>query len=156
MIRRCGSHPSFLDRPVPCRAQLRGTGQAACFQPGAPRVGRKFGQQPASSSGTIGENSTSGATVHASLIAGLNDTYGSAVSGSDIFVSNYASGPSRKNTTSGATVNASLVSGPSYPAGIAVTDVAVPEPASLAVLTAGLFGLVGLRGDRRSAGGDNA
>ena len=38
--------------------------------------------------GTIGEYTTSGATVNAALISGLNDPHGIAVSGSDLFVTN--------------------------------------------------------------------
>ena len=40
------------------------------------------------STGTIGEYTTSGATVNASLVSGLNDPYGIAVSGSNLFVTN--------------------------------------------------------------------
>ena len=39
--------------------------------------------------GTIGEYTTSGATVNASLVSGLNYPYGIAVSGSNLFVTNY-------------------------------------------------------------------
>ena len=38
--------------------------------------------------GTIGEYTTSGATVNAALISGLNAPIGIAVSGSDLFVTN--------------------------------------------------------------------
>ena len=62
----------------------------------------------------IAEYTTSGATVNASLVTGLNAPSGIAVSGSDLFVVNNGSGgPGSvgEYTTSGATVNASLVSG---------------------------------------------
>ena len=71
-------------------------------------------------SGTIGEYTTSGATVNASLVSGLGNPFGIAVSGSDLFVTSVHSGIG-EYTTSGATVNASLVSGLDYPYGIAVS-----------------------------------
>jgi hypothetical protein len=79
--------------------------------------------------GTIGEYTTSGATVNASLVSGLNSPIGIAVSGSDLFVTNQGSGTIGEYTTSGTTVNASLVSGLNAPFGIAV----VPEPSTWAV-----------------------
>ena len=71
--------------------------------------------------GTIGEYTTSGAVVNASLVSGLNDPNGIAVSGSNLFVANYGNGTIGEYTTSGAVVNASLVSGLSGPNGIAVS-----------------------------------
>src|ERR1017187_1279308 len=69
-------------------------------------------------SGTIGEYTTSGATVNASLVSGLSNPSGIAVSGSDLFVANQGSGTIGEYTTTGATVNASLVSGLDNPSGI--------------------------------------
>lgn len=61
--------------------------------------------------GGVGEYTTSGATVNASLITGLNGNLGDvAVSGNDIFVVNNTTGSIGEYTTSGATVNASLIS----------------------------------------------
>jgi hypothetical protein len=69
-------------------------------------------------SGTIGEYTTSGATVNASLVSGLYNPLGVAVSGSTLYVANYGAGQSLtatgsigEYTTSGTTVNASLISG---------------------------------------------
>jgi hypothetical protein len=71
--------------------------------------------------GTVGEYTTSGATVNAALISGLSLPEDIAVSGSDLFVVNSGSGTIGEYTTSGATVNAALISGLSEPAGIAVS-----------------------------------
>jgi autotransporter-associated beta strand protein len=70
---------------------------------------------------TIGVYTTSGATVNASLVSGLNTPAGIAVSGSNIYVANAGNGILPVYTTSGATVNASLVSGLNSPFGIAVS-----------------------------------
>jgi hypothetical protein len=69
---------------------------------------------------TIGEYTTSGATVNPALISGLNGPIGIAVSGSDLFVVNFNTGTISEYTTSGATVNAALISGLSLPVGVAV------------------------------------
>ena len=73
------------------------------------------------SSGTIGEYTTSGATVNPSLISGLNTPIGLAVSGSNLFVTSFDAGTIGEYTTSGATVNPSLVSGLNVPYSIAVS-----------------------------------
>ena len=90
-------------------------------------------------SGTIGEYTTSGATVNASLVSGLDEPFGIAVSGSDLFVADYGYGRIGEYTTSGATVNASLVSGLICPAGIAVSGpdlfVATPENSTIGEYT---------------------
>src|SRR5271154_5970011 len=70
---------------------------------------------------TIGEYTTSGATVNASLISGLNSPGGIAVSGSDLFVVNASGTTIGEYTTSGATVNASLISGLTCALAIAVS-----------------------------------
>lgn len=72
--------------------------------------------------GTIGEYTTSGATVNASLISGLSGPGSIAVSGSELFVVN----PTPTNTigaysTSGTTVNAALISGLGNPHQITVS-----------------------------------
>ena len=88
---------------------------------------------------TIGEYTTSGATVNASLISGLSYGQNLALFGSDLFVAR--SGPFdliREYTTSGATVNASLISGLNGPAGIAILT---PEPSTIALLGLGLAAL---------------
>ncbi|MGD1278493.1 MAG: PEP-CTERM sorting domain-containing protein [Tepidisphaeraceae bacterium] len=69
----------------------------------------------------IGKYNLDGSTVWASLVSGLVEPYGIAVSGSDLFVTSYAGTIAEYNATSGATVNPSLVSGLSSPAGIAVS-----------------------------------
>ena len=62
--------------------------------------------------GTIGEyDSTTGATINASLISGLNNPQSIAISGGDLFVLNQGSGSVGEYTTSGAVVNASLITG---------------------------------------------
>jgi autotransporter-associated beta strand protein len=75
-------------------------------------------------SGTIGEYTTSGAVVNASLISGLNGPSDIVVSGSDLFVTNTASGTNGtigEYTTLGAVVNASLVTGLYQPQGLALS-----------------------------------
>jgi len=71
--------------------------------------------------GTIGEYTTSGATINAALISGLSNPAFFAVSGSNLFVTNTASGTIGEYTTSGATLNASLITGLDDPFGIAVS-----------------------------------
>jgi DNA-binding beta-propeller fold protein YncE len=74
--------------------------------------------------GTFGEYTTSGATVNASLITGLNYPLGIAVSGGRVFVANSGTtfnvGTIGEYTLTGATVNASLITGLNGPVGIAV------------------------------------
>jgi DNA-binding beta-propeller fold protein YncE len=89
--------------------------------------------------GTVGEYTTSGATVNASLISGLNEPVGIAVDGSDLFVTNLGTGTISEYTTSGATVNASLISGLNIPTGIAI--VPTPEPGTFAMVGLALAGL---------------
>jgi hypothetical protein len=68
--------------------------------------------------GFVGEYTTSGATVNASLISGLSDPQGLAISGNDLFVT---SGDTiGEYTLSGAVVNASLITGLSSPQDIAI------------------------------------
>src|SRR5208283_2700526 len=72
--------------------------------------------------GTIGEYTNSGAVINASLVSGLGEPIGIAVSGPNLFVANrYAGTIGEYNATTGAVVNASLVSGLSEPYGIAVS-----------------------------------
>lgn len=61
--------------------------------------------------GTIGEYSTSGATVNAALIVGFKSPRGIAASGSNLFVADTDSFTIGEYTTSGATVNPSLITG---------------------------------------------
>jgi hypothetical protein len=87
------------------------------------RAGELFVTGPLSN--TIGAYTTSGGTVNAALISGLNIPLGIAVVGSDLYVTNFgdgtvATGTIGEYTTSGATVNAALISGLRDPAGIAV------------------------------------
>ena len=72
--------------------------------------------------GKIGAYTTSGAVVNASLVSGLSQPVGIAVSGSNIYVTEKFNGTiGSYNTTSGAVVNANLVSGLNNPFGIAVS-----------------------------------
>jgi hypothetical protein len=78
----------------------------------------------ANQNNTIGEYTTGGATVNASLISGLglNNPMGIAVSGGNIFVANLGNNTIGEYTTAGARVNASLVAGLNNPIGIAVSE----------------------------------
>jgi hypothetical protein len=75
---------------------------------------------------TVGEYNSNGATVNASLIAGLSQTYGIAVSGANIFLPELNSGLAGNGTveeysTSGEIVNGSLITGLAAPEGIVVS-----------------------------------
>jgi hypothetical protein len=75
-------------------------------------------------SGTVGEYTTSGATVNASLITGVN-VFGLATDGTNLYVANLgntslANGTIGVYTTSGTTVNASLISGLNGPISLAL------------------------------------
>jgi hypothetical protein len=76
--------------------------------------------------GTIGEYTTSGVKVNASLISGLNKPEGIAIAGSDVFVVNNGSGAIGEYSTSGATINASLVSGLSEVGAICLSQTPPP------------------------------
>ncbi len=90
-------------------------------------------------SGTVGEYTTSGATVMASLVSGLTDPFGVTVSGSDIFVVDPdANTVSEYDATTGAAVtvtctNTSLSGGGQSGAAISVaTRTPVTDSATLA------------------------
>ena len=70
---------------------------------------------------TIGEYTDSGSTVNASLMTGLNDPGGIAISGTNLFVANSGNGTIGEYTTSGAIINASLITGLNSPVGIAIS-----------------------------------
>jgi len=72
--------------------------------------------------GTIGEYTTSGATVNASLISGLSNPGSIAASAIDLFVVNESpTNTIGEYTTSGGTVNASLISSVTNPHQITVS-----------------------------------
>jgi autotransporter-associated beta strand protein len=71
--------------------------------------------------GTVGEYTTSGATVNASLLSGFNSPNNIAVSGGNLFVTDDGNGRIGEYSTSGVAVNAFLVSGLNSPYGIAVS-----------------------------------
>jgi hypothetical protein len=100
---------------------------------------------------TIGEYTTSGATVNSSLVSGLSAPFSIAVSGSDLFVVNQATSSIAECTTSGTTVNSSLVTGLNGPAEIAVEAQAAPEPSTWALLLGGV-GLLASWSSRRDRG----
>lgn len=60
---------------------------------------------------TVVQYTNSGVLVNAHLVSGLSFPTGIAVLGSDLFVTNQATGTIGEYTTSGATVNANLISG---------------------------------------------
>src|SRR6266567_4560677 len=86
---------------------------ALCAMPGTIRGAQIFVAN--FETGTIGEYTTSGATVDPALISGLSLPQGIAVSGGNLLVTslNVTSESSRigKYTTSGATVNPALIPG---------------------------------------------
>lgn len=61
--------------------------------------------------GFIGEYTTSGATVNAQLVTGLNGPQGLAISGSHLFVVNYYSATIGDYTTAGVVVKTTLIKG---------------------------------------------
>jgi len=91
--------------------------------------------------------------VNAALISGLDEPFGIAVSGSDLFVTNTATGTIGEYTTSGATVNAALIpvpgspAGEGLPAGIAIAN--IPE-ASTWVMSLTGFAALAFAGNRRA------
>ena len=60
---------------------------------------------------TVGEYTTSGNTVAATLLSGFTNPIGIAVSGSDLFVSDGGTRTIGEYTTSGGTVDAALITG---------------------------------------------
>ena len=77
-------------------------------------------------SGTIGEYTTSGATVNAALVSGLNEPFGIAVSGSNLFVANRQRHDWRIHHVGGnGQRRPDLRDG--YPEGIAITEPPNPE-----------------------------
>ncbi len=69
----------------------------------------------------IAEYETSGAKINDHLITGLSDPAFIAVSGSNLFVTDYAHGRVSEYTTSGALLNASLITGLTLPQSIAAS-----------------------------------
>jgi len=74
--------------------------------------------------------------VNASLITGLYEPAGIAVSGPDLFVTQYY-GVVGEYTTSGVTVNSSLIVASDGTQGIAVIPQTVPEPSSWTLFLGG-------------------
>jgi hypothetical protein len=94
--------------------------------------------------GTIGEYTTSGATVNPALVSGLIFPGAIAVSGDNLFVASLQTGTIGEYTTSGATVNASLISGLNQPGDIAIVSASIPEASSVTLLLLGLTAMFGL------------
>jgi hypothetical protein len=80
------------------------------FTPGLVRVAYSQIFVADSTAGAVGEYTTSGATVNASLITGLSQPSGLATDGTNLFVTNFSGDYSLgEYTTSGGMVNASLI-----------------------------------------------
>jgi hypothetical protein len=71
--------------------------------------------------GTIGEYSFSGTAINSTLISGLDNPHGLALSGNDLFVVIRNTGIVAEYTTAGATVNATLITGFTTPSDITVS-----------------------------------
>jgi hypothetical protein len=71
--------------------------------------------------GAVGEYTSAGSVVNASLITGLTGPIGIAIDGDDLFVSSYALGTISEYTTSGTLINASLISGLNGPYYMAIS-----------------------------------
>jgi hypothetical protein len=84
-----------------------------------------------------------------SRICRLDDPLGIAVSGSDLFVINFAGDTIGEYTTAGATVNAALISGLDGPAGIAIAGSAVAEASTWVMALTG-FAALAFAGFRRA------
>ena len=84
---------------------------------------------------TIGEYTTSGVTLNASLISsGLDQPYGIALDeNGHIFAANQRSGAISEYTTTGVTINATLITGLDEPLGLVV----VPEPSTVCLIFLG-------------------
>jgi len=97
-----------------------------------------------SNTGSVGEyDATTGAAISSfTPITGLNAPSGLAVSGTDLFVSNFGASTVGEYTTSGATINASLIKGLSGPGGLAVGS--VPEPSPWSMIAIGGVALLGI------------
>jgi DNA-binding beta-propeller fold protein YncE len=107
--------------------------------------------QPSTAIGaTIGEYTTAGATVNATLVSGLGGPNGSVfgikVSGANLFVAINFDNAVGEYTTTGGTVNASLISGLNEPFDIAIV---VPEPSGFILGAHGLAGLASYGAFRR-------
>jgi DNA-binding beta-propeller fold protein YncE len=72
--------------------------------------------------------------VDPALITGLNQPNGIAISGGNLFVTNFETGTIGEYTLSGETVNASLISGLNQPTDIAVVSASVADASSTWVL----------------------
>src|SRR5207245_8894819 len=95
-------------RPGVGAPRLRG-GSRRCFSVTTPVAG------------TLGKYTAARATIHPSLISGLDLPTDIEVSGGDLYVSERGNGPIGKYTTSGATVNASLITGLLFPSALAIS-----------------------------------
>jgi hypothetical protein len=107
---------------------------------------------PNNHNGTIGEYSTSGLPLNASLLTGLNSPSGTAVFGSELFVADLDDGTIDEYTLGATpgTITSSilpLVSGLDAPVGIVV----VPEPSAGALLCIGGVAVLALRSRRSKA-----
>jgi hypothetical protein len=94
---------------------------ALCAMPGTARAQIFVTSNVVDGKDTVGEYTTSGATVNAALLSALGFPTGIAVSGGNLFVASLNNGTIGEYTTSGATVNPALVSGLNSPQGIAVS-----------------------------------
>ncbi len=85
-------------------------------------------------SGTVGEYTTSGQTINANLITGLDEPQGLTVFDNHLYVTEGGNGTVGEWTTSGDVVNATLITGLNDPVEIVV----VPEPSSIALAVLGV------------------
>ena len=107
------TNPKCYSKPVSCGLCTFLLAIGLLTMPATARCGLIFvgnRNNDAPGAGTIGEYTTSGATVNPALVSGLSEPVSLAVSGGNLFVLNSFTGTVGKYTTSGAVVNPALVS----------------------------------------------